>query len=107
MNLYLSRLCLNPLFAPALKLAADPYELHRKLLDTLPCGPRPKPATENQPKTADLLFRVDAADAGPVVLVQRAWSLSGMPWNWPPAPCGANRRPRRTIRIALRATAWR
>jgi CRISPR system Cascade subunit CasE len=70
MNLYLSRLCLNPLFAPALKLAADPYELHRKLLDTLPCGPKPKPATGNQPKTADLLFRVDATDAGPVVLVQ-------------------------------------
>jgi CRISPR system Cascade subunit CasE len=70
MNLYLSRLCLNPLFAPALKLAADPYELHRKLLDTLPCGPRPKPDTGNQPKTADLLFRVDATDAGPVVLMQ-------------------------------------
>lgn len=70
MNLYLSRLCLNPLFAPALKLAADPYELHRKLLDTLPCGPKPKPATANQPKTGDLLFRIDAADAGPVVLVQ-------------------------------------
>lgn len=70
MNLHLSRLCLNPLFAPALKLAADPYELHRKLLDTLPCGPRPKPATGNQLKTADLLFRVDATDAGPVVLVQ-------------------------------------
>jgi CRISPR system Cascade subunit CasE len=70
MNIYLSRLCLNPLFAPVLKLAADPYELHRKLLDTLPCGPRPKPVTGNQPKTADLLFRVDATDAGPVVLVQ-------------------------------------
>src|SRR5579859_7349707 len=70
MNLYLSRICLNPLFAPALKLAADPYELHRKLLDTLPCGPKPKPATGNQPKTADLLFRVDSTDAGPVVLMQ-------------------------------------
>jgi CRISPR system Cascade subunit CasE len=70
MNLYLSRLCLNPLFAPALKLAADPYELHRKLLGTLPCGPKPKPASARQPKTADLLFRVDATDAGPVVLVQ-------------------------------------
>jgi CRISPR system Cascade subunit CasE len=70
MNLYLSRLCLNPLFAPALKLAADPYELHQKLLDTLPCGPRPKPTNGNQPKTADLLFRVDVTDAGPFVLVQ-------------------------------------
>lgn len=70
MNLYLSRLCLNPLFAPALKLAADPYELHRKLIDTLPCGPKPKPAAAGQPKTADVLFRVDATDGGPVVLVQ-------------------------------------
>ena len=70
MNLYLSRLCLNPLFAPALRLAADPYELHRKLHETLACGPKPKPPTGNQPKTADLLFRVDATDAGPVVLVQ-------------------------------------
>jgi len=70
MNLFLSRLCLNPLLASALKLAADPYELHRKLLDTLPCGPKPKAATGIQPKTADLLFRVDATDAGPVVLVQ-------------------------------------
>jgi CRISPR system Cascade subunit CasE len=70
MKLYLSRLCLNPLFAPALRLAADPYELHRKLLDALPCGPRPRLATGNQPKTADLLFRLDPTDAGPVVLVQ-------------------------------------
>lgn len=70
MNLYLSRLCLNPLFAPALKLVADPYELHRKLLDTLPCGPKPKPATGNQPKTADLLFRIDAIEEGPVILIQ-------------------------------------
>jgi CRISPR system Cascade subunit CasE len=70
MNLYLSRLCLNPLFAPALRLAADPYELHRKLLDALPCGPKPKPLTGDQPKTADLLFRVDTTDAGPVVLLQ-------------------------------------
>jgi CRISPR-associated protein Cas6/Cse3/CasE subtype I-E len=70
MSLYLSRLCLNPLFAPALKLAADPYELHRKLLDTVPCGAKPKPAIPNQPKTANLLFRVDATDKGPDVLVQ-------------------------------------
>ena len=69
MSLYLSRLCLNPLFAPALKLAADPYELHRRLLDTLPCR-REKPRTGEQPKTADLLFRVDATDTGPVVLLQ-------------------------------------
>jgi CRISPR system Cascade subunit CasE len=71
MNLYLSRLCLNPLFAPALKLAADPYELHRKLLDTLSCR-KEKPPTGEQPKTADLLFRVDATDTGPVVLLQTA-----------------------------------
>lgn len=70
MSLYLSRLCLNPLFAPALKLAADPYELHRKLLNALPCGPKPKPCTPDQPKTADMLFRVDIADTGPVVLLQ-------------------------------------
>jgi CRISPR system Cascade subunit CasE len=70
MNLYLSRLRLNPLFAPALKLAADPYELHRKLLDTLPCMPKPKADTGNQLKTAELLFRVDATDTGPVVLIQ-------------------------------------
>src|SRR5262245_59557111 len=72
MKLYLSRLCLNPLFAPALRLAADSYELHRKLLDTLPCTAKPKPANGNQPKTAELLFRVDATDAGPIVLVQSA-----------------------------------
>lgn len=70
MNLYLSRLRLNPLFAPALKLAADPYELHRKLLDTLPCASHNKPRTGQQPKTADLLFRVDIIDDGPVVLAQ-------------------------------------
>jgi CRISPR system Cascade subunit CasE len=70
MSLFLSRLCLNPLFAPALKLATDPYELHRKLLDTLACGPRPKPATGNQPNTAELLFRIDSDDDGPFVLLQ-------------------------------------
>lgn len=70
MSLFLSRICLNPLFPRAVKLAADPYELHRKLLDTLPCAPRPKPATADQRKTADLLFRVDSTDAGPLVLLQ-------------------------------------
>jgi CRISPR system Cascade subunit CasE len=70
MSLYISRLCLNPLFAPALRLAADPYELHRKLLETLPCVQSPKPHSGNQPKTADLLFRVDATDCGPVILLQ-------------------------------------
>lgn len=70
MNLYLSRLALNPLFAPALKLAADPYELHRRLLDTLPCSSAQKPHTGQQPKTAGVLFRVDVADAGPIILIQ-------------------------------------
>lgn len=70
MNLFLSRLCLNPLFAPALRLAADPYALHARLLATLPCTPKEKPHTEAQPKTADLLYRVDEADSGPVVLLQ-------------------------------------
>ncbi len=70
MTLFLSRICLNPLFAPALKLAADPYELHRKLLDTLPCTAKPKPDTGDRPKTTNLLFRVDATDSGPVVLLQ-------------------------------------
>jgi CRISPR system Cascade subunit CasE len=69
MSLYLSRLCLNPLFAPALKLAADAYALHRKLLDTLPCR-KEKPHTGEQRKTADLLFRVDVTDTGPIVLLQ-------------------------------------
>ena len=91
MSRYLSRLCLNPLFAPALKVAADPYELHRKLLDTLPCGPKSKPATAFQPKTTDLLFRVDDTDAGPVVLVQTntkpdwdALELAPRALRWPP-----------------------
>lgn len=70
MNLYLSRLCLNPYCAPALKLAADPYDLRLKLLPTLPCSDEPKPAIENQPRTVDLLFRVDATDSGPVVILQ-------------------------------------
>lgn len=70
MNLYLSRLRLNPLFAAALKLAADPYELHRRLLDTLRCASSGKPRAAQQPKTADLLFRVDVTDEGPVVLAQ-------------------------------------
>jgi CRISPR system Cascade subunit CasE len=70
MSLYLSRLCLNPLFAPALKLAADPYGLRCRLLATLPCVPKEKPDTGTRPKTADLLFRIETSDSGPVVLVQ-------------------------------------
>ncbi len=70
MSLYLSRLRLNPLFAPALKLAADPYELHRRLLDMLPCASHDKPRTGQQSKTAELLFRVEVTDEGPVVLAQ-------------------------------------
>lgn len=69
-NLFLSRLCLNPLFAPALRFAADPYDIHLKLLATLPCVPKPKPATGDQPKTAGVLFRVDTSNTGPVVLIQ-------------------------------------
>lgn len=72
MSLYLSRLCLKPLHAGALRLAADPYTLHRRLLATVPCVPRPKPPTGDQPRTADLLFRVDTTDQGPVVLIQTA-----------------------------------
>jgi CRISPR system Cascade subunit CasE len=70
MNLYLSRLCLNPLFAPALKLAADPYALRCRLLATLPCVPKGKPDDERRPKTAELLFRIEAEGNGPVVLLQ-------------------------------------
>lgn len=70
MSLYLSRLCLNPLFAPALELAADPYALRCKLLATLPCVPKEKPDIETRPKTAELLFRIETTDAGPVVLLQ-------------------------------------
>lgn len=70
MSLYLSRLCLNPLYAPALKLASDPYALRCKLLATLPCVAKEKPHIERQPRTADLLFRVEATDSGPIVLIQ-------------------------------------
>lgn len=70
MTLHLSRLFLNPFYGRSLELAADPYLLHQKLLPTLPCRPREKPRTGEQPKTADLLFRVDETDGGPVVLMQ-------------------------------------
>lgn len=77
MSLYLSRICLNPMFAPALRLAADPYQFHRKLLATLHehCVPRQngrKPAVSAQLKTAELLFRIDSEEAGPTVLIQTA-----------------------------------
>lgn len=72
MSLYLSRIRLNPLHAPAVKLAANPVVLHAKILATLPCGPREKPKASNQPKTADVLFRVDVTDDGPEVLIQSA-----------------------------------
>lgn len=62
MNLYLSRIPLNPLYAPAIKLAANPEALHAKLYALLP-----KPASEGERR---LLFRVDPTDDGPVVLVQ-------------------------------------
>jgi CRISPR system Cascade subunit CasE len=72
MSLYLSRLCLNPLFGRSLQLAADPYLLHQKLLPTLSCDTREKPNVARQPKTADLLFRVDETEHGPAVLLQTA-----------------------------------
>lgn len=70
MSLYLSRLCLNPLFAPALKLAANPELIHKKLLMTLPCQSKEKPLVAHQPKTAEVLFRVDTSDSGPMLLIQ-------------------------------------
>jgi len=70
MSLYLSRIQLNPLYAPALKLAADPVALHRRILALLPCRQGSKPRTGLQPRTADVLFRVDETDSGPVVLIQ-------------------------------------
>jgi CRISPR system Cascade subunit CasE len=69
MSLFLSRIRLNPLSSVALRLAADPYELHRCLLGTLPCH-NEKPPVGNQLKTAELLFRVDSTEYGPVVLMQ-------------------------------------
>lgn len=71
MTRYLSRLLLNPFFAPALRFASEPYEIHRSLLATLRCSSlREKVA--DQPKTSELLFRVDASDEGPVILLQTA-----------------------------------
>ena len=56
--------------ASSAKLAADPYALRCKLLATLPCVAKEKPHIERQPRTADLLFRVEATDSGPIVLIQ-------------------------------------
>jgi CRISPR system Cascade subunit CasE len=63
LNLYLSRICLNPLHAPAIKLAADPEALHKKLYALLP--DREATAGDRQ-----CLFRVDTTESGPVVLLQ-------------------------------------
>jgi hypothetical protein len=106
MSLFLSRVCLNPLFAPALRLAADPYELHRKLLDTVPCGPKPKPANGIQPKTADLLFRVDATEAGPVVLVQTSVEPHWNALELAPRALRCHPKPRCTLRDAHPPNAW-
>lgn len=62
MSLYLSRICLNPLHAPSIKLAASPEALHSKLYGLVPH----LPASEGRP----LLFRVDSTDRGPIVLLQ-------------------------------------
>jgi CRISPR system Cascade subunit CasE len=78
MSLYLSRLCLNPLFGRSLQLAADAEGLHKRLLATVVCHGKTKPKVGNQEKTADMLFRVDASDSGPVVLIQ---SLSEPDWD--------------------------
>lgn len=72
MSLYLSRIRLNPLHAPAVKLANNPEMIHAKLLATLPCRANAKPKDANQPKTADVLFRVDTTDNGPDILIQSA-----------------------------------
>lgn len=72
-SLYLSRIALNPLFGPAIKLAANPYQLHRSLVQTVPITPsNAKPAVPEQPRTGDILFRVDATPDGPVILMQSA-----------------------------------
>jgi CRISPR system Cascade subunit CasE len=65
MKLFLSRLCLNPLFAPALRLAGDTYEMHRTLWST---GFR----HFTKDDLGRVLFRVDAdrESAAPIVLVQ-------------------------------------
>lgn len=62
MSLYISRLALNPLFGPAIKLAASPEELHAKLYALVP--------TPGHGTSRSLLFRVDVSDNGPVVLLQ-------------------------------------
>lgn len=67
---YLSRLCLNPYSAEALRFFADPYEIHRQLLQVLPAKGSGKPSTGEQPKTAELLFRPEQTPVGPVVLMQ-------------------------------------
>lgn len=68
MRLYLSRICLNPLHAPALKLAASPEQLHRTLYALVP-------ETSSQIERP-LLFRVDTGEQGPVVLIQSAVPLA-------------------------------
>jgi CRISPR system Cascade subunit CasE len=62
MSLYLSRISLNPLHAPAIKLAADPEALHKKLYALL--------ATGTGAEERHCLFRVEATEAGPNVLLQ-------------------------------------
>jgi CRISPR system Cascade subunit CasE len=65
MSLYLSRLRLNPLFAPALRLAGDTYEAHRVLWST---GFR----DFTKDDLGRVLFRVEAhrETEAPIVLVQ-------------------------------------
>lgn len=70
MSLYLSRVCLNPLHAPSLKLVYDLEGIHKKLLMTLSCHQGDKPRTGDQPRTANVLFRIDTNDSGPTILIQ-------------------------------------
>lgn len=62
MSLYLSRICLNPLYAPAIKLAADAQALHSRLYALF--------QKENPSGARSLLFRIDTEDEGPIVLLQ-------------------------------------
>jgi CRISPR system Cascade subunit CasE len=88
MSLYLSRIILNPFSAGALRLAGSPEEVHKALLRTLSCGPTNKDSVGHQPKTAQVLFRIepmvprDGESARPGILVQSAeppeWEKLGL-----------------------------
>ena len=71
--MYLSRLILNPRYAPGPSELAEPYEMHRSHHDGLPG--RPEPGEER------VLFRVDERPrtAGSTLLVQ---SCDVPDWSW-------------------------